>query len=175
MEAVAPRSVAVIQAIGIAATLVYGVAIAWVYVTQPRTLAELKNAAAVQANVYTVDDARFALGLKAFRDRQYRIAINQFAAADPANRDPKTQFLIASSHYALGKGRVYDDDDEFAAALVAVDRCLQATPNGSYTIDDASLGLEYTSAEALRERLRQGLEVTPGDFNPFASGTGAAP
>lgn len=158
-----------VQSVGISVTLLYAAFVVWVYVTQPKSIEEMKNAAAVQANVYTVDAARFDLGMKAFREKQYRIAIDHFAAADPAARDPKTQFLIAYAHYALGRGTIYDDDTEFKAALTAVDRCLEVAENNSYTIDDPSLGLDYRSAEQLRQRIRDGLEITPGDFNPFRS------
>ena len=159
-----------VQIGGIVATLVYAVFVVWLYVAQPRTIEELKTAAAVQTNVYAVDPAQFDLAMKAFRERQYRIAIDHFLLADPAARDPKTQFLVAYAHYALGRGRLYDDDEEFKAALAAVDRCLEAAPNHTYTLDEPGLGLDYASAERLRERLRAGLEVTPGDFNPFGGG-----
>jgi hypothetical protein len=150
-------------------TILYAIFVAWLYVAQPRSIAELKTAAAVQANVYEVDRAQFDEAMRAFRERQYRIAIDHFLRADPANRDPKTQFLIAYSHYALGRGTVYDDDAEFKAALEAVDRCLAVAPNNAYTIDEPALGLDYTSADRLRQRVKAGLEVTPGDFNPFGS------
>ena len=158
----------VVQAAGIVVTSAYAVFVVWLYVAQPRTIDELKTAAAVQANVYTVDAVRFDLGMRAFREGEYRIATDHLAAADPASRDPKTQFLIAYSHYALGHGRLYDDDKEFEAGLAAVERCLAAAPNNSYTMaDEPGLALDYRSAERLRERLREGLEVTPGDMNPL--------
>jgi tetratricopeptide (TPR) repeat protein len=157
----------VVQSVGIAATVAYAAFVVWLYVTQPRSIEELKNAAAVQTNVYAVDAAQFDLGLKAFREKQYRIAVDRFRRADPAAADPRTQFLIAYSHYALGRGTVYDDDGEFKEALAAVDRALEVAPNHTYTSDEP--GLDFSSAERLRERLRAGLEVTPGDFNPFRS------
>jgi len=157
----------IVQSVGVALTLAYAAFVVWLYVAQPRSIEELKTAAAVQTNTYAVDAAQFDLAMKAFRDRQYRIAIDHFLLADPAARDPKTQFLVAYAHYAIGHGRIYDDDAEFKAALAAVDRCLEATPDHAYTVDEPGLGLDYTSAERLRERLRAGLEVTPGDFNPF--------
>jgi tetratricopeptide (TPR) repeat protein len=156
-----------IQASGLAATLLYGTFVVWLYATQPRSIAEIQTAAAVQANVYAVDQAQFDEAMRAFREQQYRIAVDHFERADPARRDPKTQFLIAYSHYALGRGRFYDDDEEFRAGLEAIDRCLAAAPNNSYTIDEPGLALDYTSADRLRQRLREGLEVTPGDLNPF--------
>jgi tetratricopeptide (TPR) repeat protein len=158
-----------VQLGGIVATLVYAVFVVWLYVAQPRTIDELKTAAAVQTNVYQVDPVQFDLAMTAFRDKQYRIALDRFARADPAARDPKTQFLVAYSHYALGRGRFYDDDEEFKAALAAIDRCIEIAPNHAYTIDEPGLGLDYASADRLRERIRDGLEVTPGDFNPFKS------
>lgn len=157
----------IVQSIGIAATLVYGTAIVWLYVAQPRTIAEMKTAAAVQANVYEVDPAQFALAMEAFRDKQYRIAVDRFRRADPAARDAKTQFLIAYSHYALGKGTFYDDDKEFGAGLAAVDRAIEVAPGNAFTLDEPGLGLDFVSADRLRERLREGLEVTPGDLNPL--------
>jgi hypothetical protein len=158
-----------IQSVGVAATVAYAAFVVWLYVAQPRTIDELKTAAAVQANVYQVDPAQFDLAMRSFRDGQYRIAVDRFGRADPAARDPKTQFLVAYAHYALGRGRIYDDDDEFKAALVAVDRCIEVAPDHAYAIDEPGLALDYVSADRLRERVRKGLEVTPGDFNPFAA------
>jgi tetratricopeptide (TPR) repeat protein len=175
VEAVTAKRAKVVQAAGIAVTVLYAAFVVWLYVAQPRSIEELKTAAAVQTNVYSVDPAQFDLAVTAFRERQYRIAIDHFLLADPAARDPKTQFLVAYAHYALGRGRLYDDDEEFKAALAAVDRCLEAAPGHAYTIDEPALGLDYTSAERLRERLRAGLEVTPGDFNPFGGSAEKAP
>lgn len=158
-----------IQSTGIAVTALYATVVIWLYVTQPRSIAELKTAAAVQANVYQVDKAQYDEAMRAFRERQYAIAADHFARADPASRDPKTQFLVAYAHYAAGHHALYDDDKEFKAGLDAVDRCLAAAPNNAYTIDEPGLGLDYTSADRLRQRLKEGLEVTPGDFNPFGS------
>ena len=50
-----------IQAAGVVGTLAYGVFVVWLYVAQPRTIDELKTAAAVQANVYAVDAETGAL------------------------------------------------------------------------------------------------------------------
>lgn len=154
-----------IQSIGVALTLAYAAFVVWIYVAQPRTIDDLKNAAAVQANVYQVDPVQSDLGTKAFREGQYRIAIDRFARADPAAQDPKTQFLTAYAHYALGKGTLYDDDAEFKAALAAVDRCIEVAPNHAYASDEP--GLDFRTADRLRERIRDGLEITPSDLNPF--------
>lgn len=165
----------VVQSVGITLTIAYAVFVVWLYVAQPRSIDELKTAASVQTNTYTVDAVQFDLAMQAFRTGQYRIALDRFVRADPATQDPKTQFLVAYSHYALGRGRLYDDDAEFKAALVAVDRCLEIAPNHTYTISEPGLALDFTSAERLRERIRDGLEITPGDLNPFKSNTETAP
>lgn len=158
-----------VQALGIALTLGYGALVLWLYATQPRSIEDIKTAAAVQANVYAIDQAHYDQGVRAFKEKQFRIAADHFAAADPASRDPKCQFLVAHSHYSQGAGAVYDDDKEFVLSLAAVDRCLEVAPNNTYTIDEPTLALDYTSAERLRQRVRDGLEVTPGDFNPFGT------
>jgi tetratricopeptide (TPR) repeat protein len=155
---------------GIVVTVVVSVGIVWLYATQPRSISELRTNVAVQTNLYEVDRVQFDLGRAAFREKQFRIAIERFSRADAAARDPQTQFLIAASHYELGRGRVYDDDTEFTAALAAVDRCLANAPDHTYTLVDPSLSLPYTSAERLRERLREGLTSTAGDLNPFGGG-----
>lgn len=157
--------------VGIVVTIVGASGIVWLYATQPRSIAELRTNAAVQSNLYEIDRAQFDLGRAAFREGQYRIAIERFTRADAAARDPQTQFLIAASHYELGRGRVYDDDTEFTAALAAVDRCLANAPNHTFTIADPTLVLPFTSAERLRERLREGLTSSAGDLNPFDGGT----
>jgi len=161
-----------VQSTGIAVTVLYGAFVVWIYATQPRSIAELQDAAAVQANVYTIDQAQFDEAIRAFRQGQYQIAVDHFERADTARRDPKTQFLIAYSHYAVGHGNLFDDDKEFKLGLEAIDRCLAVAPNNAYTIDEPGLTLEYTSADRLRQRLRAGLEVTPGDFNPFGKEAG---
>lgn len=159
-----------IQCAGIVITIAFGAGVIWLYATQPRSIAELRTNAAVQTNLYEVDAVQFELAMTALREKQYRIAIERFTRADAAGRDPRTQFLIAVSHYELGKGRVYDDDTEFTAAVAAVDRCLANAPNHTFTFTDPSLSLPFTSAERLRERLREGLTSTPGDLNPFGGG-----
>ncbi|MCC6743109.1 MAG: hypothetical protein IT175_04545 [Acidobacteria bacterium] len=157
----------IIPWIGAVVTVAGCVGLVWIYATQPRSISELRTNAAVQANLYEIDRTQFDLGRAAFREGQFRIAIDRFARADAASRDPQSQFLIAASHYELGRGHVYDDDTEFAAALAAIDRCLANSPNRTFTMVDPTLNLPFTSAERLRERLREGLTSTAGDLNPF--------
>ena len=151
-------------------TVVVSAGVVWLYATQPRSISELRTNVAVQANLYEVDRVQYDLGKAAYREKQYRIAIERFTRADSAARDPQTQFLIAASHYELGRGRVYDDDTEFSAGIAAIDRCLDSAPDHTFTLVDPSLSLPYTSAERLRERLREGLTSTAGDLNPFGGG-----
>jgi len=155
----------IVQITGIVLSLLYGAAIAWVYIRQPRTLEELKTQAAVEAHVYRVDPQNFEDGLKQFNAAQYAVAIQLFKLADPAGRDPATQFYIAYSYYVLGRGRFSDDDDMFRQGLTAVDRCIAYAPNQVFEIGRADL--EFQNAWALRERLKDGLTVTGSDFNPL--------
>ncbi|HXG66508.1 MAG TPA: hypothetical protein VNO70_15520 [Blastocatellia bacterium] len=153
------------QITGLIIALLYGAGIVWLYVRQPRTLQEIKTQAAVEVNVYQVKQENFDEAIKQFNAGQYRAAIDQFQLADPAQRDPKTQFYIAYCYYQLGRGAFSDDDEMFRQGLAAIERCLVNAPNNIYEIDRADL--EIRSASALRERLREGLEVTPSDFNPL--------
>jgi len=75
-----------VQSTGIAVTVLYGAFVVWIYATQPRSIAELQDAAAVQANVYTIDQAQFDEAIRAFRQGQYQIAVDHFERADTARR-----------------------------------------------------------------------------------------
>lgn len=145
--------------------LLYGSGIVWLYVRQPRSFEELKTQAAVEANVYRVRQENYDEALRRFNAGEYSLAIEQFELADSARLDPPSQFYIAYSYFMLGRGRLYDDDELFRKGLGAVERCLANAPNNIFEIDRADL--EVRSANALRERLRKGLDVTGSDFNPL--------
>ena len=153
------------QITGIVLTLLYGLGIAWLYVKQPRTLEEIKTQAAVEASVYSIKQENFNEGLKQFNAGQYLPAVEQFKLADPAQQDARTQFYIAYSYYLQGRGKFSDDDDMFKQGLVAIERCLAVAPNHIFEIDRTDFDIR--SADALRARLKDGLEVTPSDFNPL--------
>ena len=155
----------IVQTAGIFLALFYGVTIIWLYVRQPRTFEEIKTQAAVEANIYQIRQENFDEALKQFNAGQYRVAIEQFKLADPAERDAKTQFYIAYSYYRLGRGRFTDDDEMFRPGLAAVERSIANAPNQIFEID--RIDLEFKSAAALRERFKEGLETTASDFNPF--------
>jgi tetratricopeptide (TPR) repeat protein len=154
-----------VQTAGIVIALLYAFVIVWLYLRQPRTFEEIKTQAAVEASLYQVKQENFDEALRRFNAGQYRIAAEQFEIADPARRDPTTQFYIAYSYYRLGRGNFSDDDEMFNKGLAAVDRAIAAAPNNIFEIDRADLDIR--SAAALRERLREGLEVTASDFNPL--------
>jgi tetratricopeptide (TPR) repeat protein len=154
-----------VQISGLAIALLYGASIAWLYVRQPRTLEELKTRIAVEANAYHINQANFDEAMKHFNAGQYQVAIDQFELADAAHGDPATQFFIAYCYYRLGRGHIYDDDEMFKKGLAAVERCLAVAPNNIFEVDRADL--EIKSASALRQRLKDGMGVTPSDFNPL--------
>jgi tetratricopeptide (TPR) repeat protein len=154
-----------LQISGLLLTLLYGAVIVWLYVRQPRSLQELKTQASVEVNAYRVNQENFDEAIRQFNAGRYEVAVEQFRTADPAATDPRTQFFIAYSFYMLGRGRIYDDDEKFKEGLAAVERCIEHAPNHIYEIDRTDL--EIRNAGQLRQRLREGLEVTPSDFNPI--------
>ncbi len=154
----------VIQIFGPAVTVVYAVAIVWLYATEPRSLKEVATGAQVASGTYQVDQAKFEAALALFRREQFRAARNEWQSADPAQSDPKTQFYIAYSFYREGWGRVYFEQDLFKQGLEAVNRAIALAP-GPLTVADENLQL-HTAAE-LKAELEQGTERTWGDINPL--------
>jgi hypothetical protein len=134
-------------------------------VRQPRSFAEIKTQAAVEANVYSVKQDNFDEAISQFNQGQHQVAIDQFKLADPAERDAQTQFYIAYSYYLLGRGRFTDDDEMFQKGLAAIDRCIARAPNNIFAIDRGDL--EIKNAGQLRARFLEGLAITPADFNPL--------
>ena len=153
-----------IQIAGLAVTVVYAVAIVWLYATEPRSLKEVATGAQVASGTYQVDQAKFEAALALFRREQFRAARNEWQRADPAQSDPKTQFYIAYSFYREGWGRVYYDQDLFKQGLAVVNRAIALDP-GPLTVADGDLQL-HTAAE-LKAELEQGRERTWGDINPL--------
>jgi tetratricopeptide (TPR) repeat protein len=153
------------QIAGLAIAFLYGSGIVWLYARQPRSFQELKTQVAVEANVYRINQANFDAAMKLFNAGQYQAAIDQFEMADAAHLDPATQFFIAYCCYQLGRGKIYDDDEMFKKGLAAVEQCLAVAPDNVFETDRADL--EIKSASALRQRFKDGLAVTPSDFNPL--------
>ena len=153
-----------IQIIGLVVTVVYALAIVWLYATEPRSFKEAATGAQVATGTYQVDQEKFNAALALFRREQFRAARDEWQRADPAQSDPKTQFYIAYSLYREGWGRVYYDQDLFRQGLEAVNRAIALAP-GPLTVDDENLQL-HTAAE-LKAELEQGTERTWGDINPL--------
>src|SRR5215510_6101309 len=154
-----------IQIVGVIWTLVYASVIVWIYATEPRSFKEVATNTQVAAGIYEINQEKFNNGLTLFRRDQFRSARDEWAAADPAQRDPRTQFYIAYAFYREGWGRVYYDDALFKEGLAAVNRAISLNPNGTLVVDDPNLQM-HTAAE-LRAELEQGTETSWKDLNPL--------
>lgn len=154
-----------IRAAGAATALAYAALIGWLTVSQPRTMAEVTGGLAASIGAYRVDALAFDDGLGFFRRDQFVEARAAFARADPAMRDPVTQFYIAYSYYRQGWGRLSHDDELYAQGVAAIDRAIAIAPGGRIAVDDDTLGLR--SADELRAELMAGLTRELDDFNPF--------
>jgi tetratricopeptide (TPR) repeat protein len=153
-----------VQIIGLIVTTVYAAAIIWLYATEPRSFKEVATGAQVAAGTYQVDQEKFNTALALFRREQFRAARDEWQRADPAQKDPTTQFYIAYAFYREGWGRVYNDQNLFQQGLEAVNRAITLAP-GSLTVPDENLQL-HTAAE-LKAELEQGTERSWSDLNPL--------
>jgi hypothetical protein len=153
-----------IQIAGIIWTLVYAGFIVWIYATEPRSFKEVATNTQVAAGIYEVNQERFANGLALFRREQFRAARDEWTGADPAQKDPRTQFYIAYAFYREGWGRVYDDDALFKQGLEAVKRAINLAPNGTLIVEDPDLHMN--TAVELKTELEQGTETSWKDLNP---------
>lgn len=160
-----PISASAVRWGGLVFVAVYGAFIAWLFARQPQTVAEVTGGLASQAGVYEIDPSAFAQGKAFFEKDSFPAARAAFARADPASRDPRTQFYVAYSYYREGWGRFYNDDALFRQGLAAVDRCLALSPEGSFVTDDPKLGLR--DAHELRVELQRGRTRDASDFNPL--------
>ena len=152
------------QGLGIVSTLAYGAVIAWLYATAPRSLGEAANGARVAAGTYQVDQARFDTALRLFHADQFRAARDEWGRADPAQRDPRTQFYVAYAFYREGWGRLYNDDALFRQGLDAVSRAITLSPV-PLAVADPTLQI-HTAAE-LKAELEKGTERGLDDLNPL--------
>ncbi|MFL6227942.1 MAG: hypothetical protein ACJ741_04085 [Pyrinomonadaceae bacterium] len=155
----------VIRITGIGWTILYAALIVWLYTTAPRSFKELRTEASATVGTYAVDEARFQSAREMFRREEYRAARDEWARADPARRDARTQFYTAYAFYREGWGRVYSDDALFKQGVESVNRAIELSPGGVLSVDDPDLSL-HTAAE-LKAELEQGTETTMGDFNPL--------
>jgi tetratricopeptide (TPR) repeat protein len=153
------------RAVGLLGSAVYASLIVWLYATQPQTVAQVTGGLTASIGAYHIDRQAFDDGLAFFRKEQFAEARAAFARADPAQRDPRSQFYIAYSYYRQGWGRVYNDDTLFKEGLAAVDRAIALAPDHRLVIDDAQLGIQ--TADELRVELQRGLTRELSDFNPL--------
>jgi hypothetical protein len=155
----------IIQVTGMVWTLVYASIIVWIYATEPRSFKEAATNSQIAVGTYEINQERFSNGLALFRRDQFRAARDEWAAADPAQKDPRTQFYVAYAWYREGWGRVYYDNALFKQGLEAVNRAINLAPDGMLTVDDPDLQI-HTAAE-LKTELEQGTETSWKDLNPL--------
>lgn len=153
-----------IQIAGVIWTLVYASVIVWIYATEPRSFKEVATNSQVAAGVYEINQEKFNSGLALFRRDQFRAARDEWSGADPAQRDPRTQFYIGYAFYREGWGRVYYDTALFKQGLEAVNRAISLAPNSTLVVDDPNLQMH--SAAELKAELEQGTETGWKDLNP---------
>ena len=154
-----------LRALGLALVTAYSIVIAWLYVRQPQTVAEMTGAMTASIGAYRIDEAAFADGLRLFRAGQFEASRLAFDRADRAHQDPRTQFYIAYSYYRQGWGRVYNDDELFQRGLEAVERAIAAAPHGRVAVDDPDL--QMRSADELKAELQAGIRRDASDLNPL--------
>jgi hypothetical protein len=150
---------------GLALAVVYAGLVAWLFMAQPKTLAEAVGGVSAGLGTYAIDAQSFADGLGFFRNDQFTEARAAFARADPAARDARTQFYIAYSFYRQGWHRTFRDDELYRQGVAAVDRAISLAPGGRLTVDDETLVMR--TADELRAELEAGLSRTLSDFNPL--------
>ena len=153
-----------IRLAGVSSACVYAAFIVWVYVNQPRTMAQVTGGVASTIGAYRIDPASFDAGLHSFRGDRFPEARAAFERADPAQRDPRTQFYVAYSYYRQGFGRVYNDDALFRKGLEVVNRAI-AVSSDQLAVDDPNLGMR--SAAELKAELERGLATELDDLNPL--------
>jgi hypothetical protein len=160
------QSPAVIRLAGLLVAAVYAVFVVWVYAVQPRTLTEVRGGVAASIGVYAIDTAAFQQGLGYFRTDRFAEARRAFGRADPAQRDPRTQYYIAYSFLREGWGRVYHDDALYRQGQVALQRALAASAGGVVRVEDPDLAIK--SSDELAEAFARGLGREASDFNPLS-------
>ena len=163
-----------IQIVGTVVAAVYFVFIAFLYLAEPRSLADISTKAVttvqdvvtkgtVITGTYEIDRAKFIEALALFRQDNFVASRDLFQKADPEQRDASTQYYIAYTYYRQGWGRLSNDDELFAAGLRQLDVVDKLDANFAAT--DADLKLKRPAE--LRHELEEGMRVTVDDFNPL--------
>jgi len=154
----------VVRAAGLGITIVYASLIAWLFVRQPATFAEVTGGLSSAVGAYRIDQQAFDEGLRYFRNDQFAEARAALERADPAHRDAVTQFYIGYAFYRQGWGRFYSDDRLYREGLEAVNRAIALAPEGRLVVEEP--GQEIRTADELKAELESGLVVEASDFNP---------
>jgi hypothetical protein len=144
-----------LRLVGLVLVVSYAAFIVWLYAAQPRSLAEVRGGMAATIGAYTIDRASFDEGLRLFRNDQFTEARSAFARADPAQRDPMTQFYMAYSFLRQGWGRLHADEALYREGLRTLERAVSDSPTGHVRVDDAALALKTT--DELRAEFERGL------------------
>jgi hypothetical protein len=159
-------SPALVRGLGLATTAAYAAFIVWVYAAQPRTLVEMRGGVAASMGVYAIDAAAFDEGLRYFRADRFPEARRALSRADPAERDPRTQFYIAYTFLRQGWGRFYDDDALYAQGEGALQRALAASAGGVVRVDDDP-NLTVKTSDEMAEAFARGRRRDVSDLNPL--------
>ncbi len=152
-----------IQILGIILITAGFVFTAFLYWTEPRSLAEVTTKGQVAIGTYEVNKEEFARGLTLFIADDFIGSRIAFDRADPEKRDTNTQFYVAYSFYRQGWGRLSSDDSLFHPGLDTVNRVIALDPN--FRTADETLTMKTPSE--LKYELEEGLKITPSDFNPM--------
>jgi len=155
----------VVRSVGLAAMVVYSTVIGWLFASQPKTVTEAIGGMAASVGAYSVDRQAFDDGLAFFRRDQFVEARAAFARADPATRDPQTQFYIAYSYYRQGWHHTYHDDELYRQGLAVVERAIALAPDERLRVNDDTLQMK--TADELKAELEAGLRTDASDFNPL--------
>lgn len=137
--------------------------VAFLYWTEPRSLAEVTTKSQVALGTYEINKDEFTRGLTLFKNDDFIGARIAFDRADPEKRDVNTQFYTAYSFYRQGWGRLSNDDSLFKPGLEAVNRVITLDPN--WRTNDQTLMMKTPSE--LKYEMEEGLKITPSDFNPM--------
>ncbi len=152
-----------IQILSIAIVAIGFVFTGFLYISEPRSLAEVATKGQVAIGVYEINKEEFGRGLNAFRAEDFAGARLAFDRADPEKRDAAAQFYIAYSYYRQGWGQLSNDDALFSSGLSAADRVIAIDSN--FRTSDETLGIK--TATELKTEFEDGLKITPSDFNPM--------
>jgi hypothetical protein len=155
---------ALIRALGLVVVAIYAGFIAWLYAAQPRTMAEVRGGLSASVGAYRIDTVAFDDGLRFFHNDQFVEARAAFARADPAVRDPRTQFYIAYSYYRQGWHRTHHDDQLYRAGLATITSAIALAPAGRLVVEDPKLSIHQ--ADELKAELEAGLTTDASDFDP---------